>query len=686
MENNFFIRYQKDEYLAEFNELNESTNFKKSKGFFSIWFFYWRKHSVKAFFVIFFILLVSVVSVFNIFIARQLTALLVAETMMNSFNNPEMMVDIVKEILVDSGVNLSPEDLAIITKFLEGPEYLVNPEVINVVLQKYYFSYISIGQDGIARAQFFMFEIKKIDWIWILLSCIFLIVVFMYVAYVLCGSISEDANTDLKNKLVKSLLYKNVEFYNKNSQGKITEAIVKDCKNIAEQLKVAPIILVFIIFSTIGSVAMLTYIDLIISMLMFALILVTLLIALIVVLLISKPVKRSMIERSKHDSAITEKIAAIRLVKSSGSWDREIKENNIETEKNNQTNKKLNLAISVIPGIIIGAMGCLTLSSMVFGVFIFGDNTQKLITVFSSFTAGIFVMVTPIFQLNTILQSINATNKSSQTIGDIIGDDNKINKIKYPRYVRDNIIETIEFDDVSFAYPSNPNEQVIKNLSITLEKGKSYAFVGPSGSGKSTVTRLIMRFYEEFSGKITINGNQEIRDIDLKNWMDNIGYVDQEPQILSASVYENLRYVKKDATDEEIIEACKKASIHKLIMSMPEGYDSFLQEGGKQLSGGQKQRMVIARTFLKNPSLIILDEATSALDNLVEKQISLELEKLIEGKTTIAIAHRLSTIKNYDKIFVLDVNKKIVQTGTFNELIKVPGLFKELYEVGKESE
>ncbi|AUM62356.1 ABC transporter ATP-binding protein [Spiroplasma monobiae] len=679
MENNFFVRYEKDEYLVN---LTESTDFKKSKGFFGLWFFYWKKYKAKAIAVIFLIALASAISVFNILVTRQVTAILVAETMLSTFKNPEMLSDIVIQVLKEASVTLSPEDIKKLQDFLATNQ--ISNDVINIVLQKHYFDYVFVDEAGVVRTTFMFLSVSKMQWVGVLLGSITAIIIIIYVAYCLCGEIGEDANSDLKNKLVKSLLNKNIEFYNNNSQGKITETIVKDVKNIANQLKVAPLIIVFIICTTIGSVAMLIYIDTIIALLMFALIFFVLILAVLAVLCISKPMKKSIEARSKHDSEITEKIASIRLVKSSGSWDRETEDNNIETAKNTKTNKKLNFGISIIPGIIVGAMGCLTLSSMIFGIFVYGDNTQKLITVFSSFTAGTFVMVTPIFQLNTILQSINETNKSSQNIGDIINDTNDIVEKEDTVEIEDCQINSIEFKDVSFAYPSNPDLPVIKDLNITLEQGKSYAFVGPSGSGKSTVTRLIMRFYEEFSGKIIINGKSEIRDINLKNWMDSIGYVDQEPQILSATVKENLRYIKMDATDEEIIDACKKAKIHDLIMDLPEGYNTFLQERGKQLSGGQKQRMVIARMFLKNPSLIILDEATSALDNLVEKEISAELDKLIVGKTTIAIAHRLSTIKNYDKIFVLDTNKQIAQTGTFNELIKKPGLFKELYEVSKE--
>ncbi|WP_342275480.1 ABC transporter ATP-binding protein [Spiroplasma endosymbiont of Cantharis lateralis] len=678
MNKDFFIRYIDDESLIEYKE---KTEFKKSKGFFGLWFFYWKKHKVKSIFAISFIILVSCLSVFNILIARQITSILIGESLIETLNNKELLSEIINGLIPFIEED-QKEIFNQIEEFILSNELEMPKELINNILQKFYFDYLSYDGKNVV-AIFLGLSITKIQWVYILLATIVLVIICMYIAYCFCGIISEEAQTDLKNKLIKSLLTKNVDFYNKNSQGKITETIVKDCKNISEQLKVAPIILLFIVFSTIGSTAMLVYIDKLISILMFSLILGVMLIALFVVLLIAKPVKKSMEAKSKSDSEITEKISAIRLIKSTGTWEKEIEHFSEENEKQNKYNKKLNFAISIIPGIIIGAVGCLTLSSIVFGVFIYASDTSKLITVFSTFTAGIFVMVTPIFQLNTILQSISSTNKSSQNIASIVNDEDNIVDIKEPKFIEEKEIESIVFENVSFAYPTSPENNILNNLSISFEKGKSYAFVGPSGCGKSTVTRLLLRFYENYEGSIKVNGDMELKDIDLKNWLQNIGYVDQEPQILSGTVKENLLYVKNDATDDEIVEACQKAKLHDLIMSWENQYDTFLFERGKQLSGGQKQRLVIARTFLKNPSLIILDEATSALDNLVEKEISIELDKLIVGKTTITIAHRLTTIKNYDKIFVLDSFKKIAQVGTFNELIKKEGLFKDLYEVDK---
>ncbi|WP_339034330.1 ABC transporter ATP-binding protein [Spiroplasma endosymbiont of Cantharis rufa] len=681
MNKDFFVRYIDDESLIEYKE---KTEFKKSKGFFGLWFFYWKKHKLKSIFAITFIILVSCLSVFNILIARQITSILIGESLIETLNNKELLSEIIKGLIPFIEED-QKEIFQEIEKFILSNDLKMPKELINNILQKFYFDYLSYDGKNVV-AIFFGLSITKIQWVYILLATIVFVIICMYIAYCFCGIISEEAQTDLKNKLIKSLLTKNVDFYNKNSQGKITETIVKDCKNISEQLKVAPIILLFIVFSTIGSTAMLVYIDKLISILMFSLILVVMLIALFVVLLIAKPVKKSMEAKSKSDSEITEKISAIRLIKSTGTWEKEIEHFSEENEKQNKYNKKLNFAISIIPGIIIGAVGCLTLSSIVFGVFIYASDTSKLITVFSTFTAGIFVMVTPIFQLNTILQSISSTNKSSQNIASIVNNEDNIVDIKEPKFIEKKEIESIVFENVSFAYPTSTENNILNNLSISFEKGKSYAFVGPSGCGKSTVTRLLLRFYENYEGSIKINGDMELKDIDLKNWLQNIGYVDQEPQILSGTIKENLLYVKNDATDDEIIEACQKAKLHDLIISWENQYDTFLFERGKQLSGGQKQRLVIARTFLKNPSLIILDEATSALDNLVEKEISIELDKLIVGKTTITIAHRLTTIKNYDKIFVLDSFKKIAQVGTFNELIKKEGLFKDLYEVDKGEE
>ena len=233
----------------------------------------------------------------------------------------------------------------------------------------------------------------------------------------------------------------------------------------------------------------------------------------------------------------------------------------------------------------------------------------------------------------------------------------------------------IELDDVSFSYtPENP---VLEHVSLTIPAGKTIALVGPSGGGKTTLCSLIPRFYDVTGGAVKIDGN-DVRDVTGKSLRSAIGIVQQEVYLFGGTLRENIAYGRPGATDEEIVEAAKRANIHDFIMSLPEGYDTSAGERGTRLSGGQKQRISIARVFLKNPAILILDEATSALDNDSERHIQAALEQLASGRTTVVIAHRLSTIRKADEIVVI-ANHGIAERGTHSELLERNGIYAKYY-------
>ncbi len=234
----------------------------------------------------------------------------------------------------------------------------------------------------------------------------------------------------------------------------------------------------------------------------------------------------------------------------------------------------------------------------------------------------------------------------------------------------------IRFEHVSYHY--GEGENVLNDVSLEIRNGSTYALVGPSGGGKTTVCHLIPHFYDVTDGKIFID-NTEIHDITLESLRKNIGIVQQDIYLFNASIKENILYGRLDATDEEVIEAAKRAGIHDYILTMENGYDTEIGERGVRLSGGQKQRLSIARVFLKNPPILILDEATSALDNATEILIQKSLDELCRGRTTIVVAHRLSTIKNADKIAVIS-DGRVVESGSHDELVALGGEYRALYE------
>ena len=241
----------------------------------------------------------------------------------------------------------------------------------------------------------------------------------------------------------------------------------------------------------------------------------------------------------------------------------------------------------------------------------------------------------------------------------------------------DRVKGRIEFRDVSYAYDEDKN--VLRHVNLTIEPGERFALVGPSGGGKTTICHLIPHFYDVISGQILLDG-RDLHTITLRSLRKNIGIVQQDIYLFNDTIRENIRYGRLDATDEEIVDAARRANIHDYVMSLPDGYDTRIGERGVRLSGGQKQRLSIARVFLKNPPLLILDEATSALDNTTEILIQQALDELCRGRTTLIVAHRLSTIKSADEIAVVS-DGLIVEQGSHDQLMALHGIYFDLYQL-----
>lgn len=294
-----------------------------------------------------------------------------------------------------------------------------------------------------------------------------------------------------------------------------------------------------------------------------------------------------------------------------------------------------------------------------------GEKFIAFIVVFSQ-------LLRPIQGISNSIGYMNKTKASLERINAILDTDEKIIESKNPIPVPV-LQKEIRFENVSFKYK---DEYVLKNINFSIPKGKTYALVGESGSGKSTISDLIPRFYDVQEGAIFYD-NINIREASVKELRSHIGIVSQESILFNDSVQNNICFGSPNSTQDQIQEAAKIANAHQFINELENGYETNIGERGNKLSGGQRQRMSIARTVLKNPSLMILDEATSALDTESEKVVQEALEKLMKERTSLVIAHRLSTVKNADQIIVLSKGE-IKERGTHEELISLKGLYFKL--------
>ena len=283
-------------------------------------------------------------------------------------------------------------------------------------------------------------------------------------------------------------------------------------------------------------------------------------------------------------------------------------------------------------------------------------------------------------QSGTYIEAINIARGSAVQIYKVIARKSLIDSSSSEGFKPTKFDGHIRFVNVSFNYPSRKEVTVLKNLSLEIPKGKTVALVGPSGCGKSTCIQLLQRFYDPDEGSVLIDNNN-MKDLNVGWLRDNIGIVGQEPVLFDCSIRENILYAKSDASEEEIIRACKEANAWKFIEDLPKGIDTMVGEGGTQLSGGQKQRIAIARALIRNPNLLLLDEATSALDTQSEALVQAALDEINTKKniTTIVVAHRLSTIRNADMIVAFE-NGNVKEKGTHEDLMELKGLYYSLVE------
>ena len=371
----------------------------------------------------------------------------------------------------------------------------------------------------------------------------------------------------------------------------------------------------------------------------------------------------------------TETLRNVELVKSLGLEGQEIKRLNDSNEKILDLElKKVRLirAYSFVQGTLINAVRMMLMLLMLWLIY----TKQISLGEFFSLLFYSFFIFNPLAQLGDVSTAYQETKASLEKLKEIL-DQEKEKHAQNPKAI-DNI-KTISFKDVSFSYQSN-DDSALENITLSIQSGKTVAFVGPSGSGKSTTVKLIVGLYHPTKGTVEFN-NISGEEIDLIALRNRIGLVAQETQLFAGTIRENLLFVKPDATDEDAINALKSASAHSLIERGDKGLNTKIGEGGLKLSGGEKQRLAIARALLRDPDILIFDEATSSLDSITEESITntiKDIEKTHPDLIRILIAHRLSTIIHADTIYVLEKGK-LIEQGAHDELLKQNGLYSALW-------
>ena len=475
---------------------------------------------------------------------------------------------------------------------------------------------------------------------------------------------------DMRRKVFNHLQKLPNTYFDNTKTGDIMSRIINDLQDISELAHHGPEDLFISIVMLIGSFIVLSSINLTLTLIIFAFIPIIVIFTMYQRKRMNKAFLKTRVETGKVNAGLENSISGIRVSKAFVTHD-------YEEEKFEEGNKSfMNAregAYKIMAQYFSGANFSLDILNYVVliagGIYTFNGS----ITVgdFTAYLLYIKVFMDPIKKLINFMEQFQSGMTGFQRYVEILAEDRE--KEKKDAIELKDVKGKITFKDTYFSYEDN---QILNGLSIEIEAGKTLALVGPSGGGKTTFCNLIPRFYDIDKGDILID-DKSIYDVTLSSLRENIGIVQQDVFLFTGTIKDNIRYGNMEASDEEVYEAARKANMHDFIMSLEDGYDTYIGERGVKLSGGQKQRISIARVFLKNPPILILDEATSALDNTTEYYIKKSLDELAKGRTTIVVAHRLSTIRNADEIIVL-TDKGIEERGTHEELMNIEGIYKKL--------
>ena len=464
-----------------------------------------------------------------------------------------------------------------------------------------------------------------------------------------------------------------VSFFDNNETGKIMTRMTSDLFDIVELAHHGPENVLITSSSIIISFAYLMSINIPLSLILLA--------CVPILVFISSVLRKKMREAFKKrresnaiiNASLESSITGIRVTKAFTNHDKEIEKFDVGNVEFVENSRKAYKAMGQFHSSTTFVTDVFNVILLIGGGFLLLTDANRFGD-YSAFLAAINLFINPVNTLIRFMESFQNGVTGFERFIEIL--DTPVEEDKPDAIEMPNVEGVIEFKNVTYGYGDGDN--VLKNVSLKIEKGQTFALVGPSGGGKTTICHLIPHFYDVREGEILVDG-VNINDITRVSLRKNIGIVQQDVYLFNSSIKDNILYGRLDATEEEVIEAAKRANIHDYVMTLPDGYDTVIGERGVKLSGGQKQRLSIARVFLKNPAILILDEATSALDNATEIMIQQALDELCKGRTTLVVAHRLSTIKNANEIAVVS-GGEICEQGTHTELVEQGGIYAMLHK------
>lgn len=543
-----------------------------------------------------------------------------------------------------------------------GPKILGNAttELFNGVISKY------TGGAGI--------NFTKIGKILLFLLALYICsAIFSYIQGIIMTNISQKLAYRLRKEVSKKINKLPMKFYDNKTHGEILSVITNDIDTLSQNLNIEATQVISSVATIIGILIMMFSIDWIMTLVA----LLTLPLSIVIIAFIMK--KSQGYFKSQQDyladvnGEVEEMFSNQSVIRVFNAENKMISKFEYDNNKLADVAWKSNFVSGLMHPIMnfVGNLGYVVIAILGSYFAIIGRITVGNIQSFIQYTKNFTNPIAQIAQISNMLQSMVA---ASERVFEFLDEEEE--KEKNKKFISTNKIEgSVEFKNVKFGY--NQDKIIINDFSAKVKPGQKIAIVGPTGAGKTTIVKLLMRFYDLNSGEILVDGHN-INDYRKEDIRGLFGMVLQDTWLFNGTIMENIRYGRLEATDDEVIEACKMAHVHHFIQTLPDGYNMILNEETTNISGGQKQLLTIARAILADPKILILDEATSSVDTRTEILIQKAMDKLMEGRTSFIIAHRLSTIKNADLILVMD-SGDIVEQGTHEELLKKNGFYAKLY-------